>query len=69
MIERNGRASKGKSWLLPLSSELDEKSILSALQSNEQKGFANCTLMIAENSDKKKLAILHLNKPIRKGQK
>jgi hypothetical protein len=59
---------KGKSWLLPLSSEFHEKSILSALQSNEQKGFANCALMIAENIYKKKLAILHLKKPIRKGQ-
>ena len=63
---------KGYNWLLPLPSELSEKSLVSSLLSNSQNGFANCSLIIAADSERAsdtgKVAILHLRKSIRKRQ-
>ena len=61
---------KGKSWLLTLSSTFSEEHVVSALQKSVQKGFTNCRLFIAKNSqpDTGKAAILHLQKSILKGQ-
>jgi hypothetical protein len=61
-------SDKGYNWILPLPSKSSQRLILSALLRNKQKGFSNCSLIVAENRDKEKIAILHLKKSIRKGQ-
>ncbi len=66
---------RGNNWLLSLHSESSEESseerILTTLRRNGQSIFANCALIVAESThkiQKKKVAILHLKKSIRKVQ-
>jgi hypothetical protein len=62
---------RGNNWLIVLHPESSEEQILKALEINGQKGFADCALIFVESTqriEKKKVAILHLKRSIRKVQ-
>ncbi len=61
-------SKKSNNWLLAMPSKYSDEAFASALRHSGQKGFTNCTIILAENRSKKTIAILHLKKSIRKGQ-
>jgi hypothetical protein len=62
---------RGNNWLLSLHSESSEEKILTTLQHSGEKVYADSALIVFECTkriEKKKVAILHLKKSIRKVQ-